>query len=217
MATDHGFFNRRATRQEKEREAGLWIAQELISFDQRQSLEGLGLVRVQLVKPESKIPQGLLNLGLNESEAVDLCCVLLDSLRKQGAMTMPFGVDHADEAFKPRLGPIYVRSKKASSKILSWLPTKGSNRRYDYLTKILSRNNSSESVEQTLDNLWRYMTSEDPGWLVNTLNHKMEGPLHQINYELLEVVPIKRDVLYKCELCAQVTVININNVCVNYR
>lgn len=217
LATKHGYFNRKATRQEKEREVGLWIAQELIAFDQRQSLEGLGLIKISLVKPEIQIPQGFKDLGLSEGQAMDLFSALIDSVRKQGAITMPFGVDHADEAFKPRLGPIYVRVKKSGSKILSWVPSQGSNRRHDYLSKVLKSLDSDESPTTLLEKLWKFITREDPGWLIDSLHHKVHGVLHQVNHELLEVIPVDRDRLFQCRLCAQISSININNVCNSYR
>jgi BCD family chlorophyll transporter-like MFS transporter len=53
-------------------------------------------------------------------------------------VTFPEGVDPADEAFAPRLGPIHVRERQSDKRLLSWLPTAGSNRRLDYVTRVLA-------------------------------------------------------------------------------
>ena len=54
---------------------------------------------------------GLVALGLSDQESWDLLGELARSLRQQGAVTMPEGVDPRDEHFDPRRGPIYVRAE----------------------------------------------------------------------------------------------------------
>ena len=60
-------------------------------------------------------------------------------VRLQGALTMPEEVDPADEMFDPRRGPIYVRGDGAEARlrVLSWLPTRGVNKRLDYLRRLI--------------------------------------------------------------------------------
>ncbi len=84
---------------------------ELVAPDDRQSLEGRGLLRVRMDRPENvPLPPALTHkLGLDEDEAWDLLSELVRTLRQQGALTMPEGVAPDDEAFSPRRGPIYVR------------------------------------------------------------------------------------------------------------
>ena len=116
---------------------------ELIALDERQSLEGLGLLRVGLdARPVlAAAPAPLLDLGLTGEECWLLLAELLRTLRLQGALTMPEEVDPADEMFDPRRGPIYVRGDGAEAKlkVLSWLPTRGVNKRLDYLRRRAGR------------------------------------------------------------------------------
>jgi len=97
---------------------------EVVSTDDRQSLEGQGLMRVELGRePGWRLPPALSALGLSDQESWDLLGELARSLRQQGAITMPEGVDPRDEQFDPRRGPIYVRCEGAEPKrkVLSWL------------------------------------------------------------------------------------------------
>ena len=133
-------FERRRSRQERQRETSLWLMAELVATDDRQSLEGRGLLRADLGRePGWRLPAGLAALGLSEQESWDLLGELVRSLRQQGAITMPDDVDPRDEHFDPRRGPIYVRAEAAEPKrkVLSWLPTRGMNRRLDYVTRVL--------------------------------------------------------------------------------
>ena len=136
-----GVFSRRESRQGRRREAARWVLRELVALDERQSLEGLGLLRVGLgADPSWQPPRPLLDLGLSAQECVLLLTELLRTVRLQGALTMPEEVDPADEMFDPRRGPIYVRGDGAEARlrVLSWLPTRGVNKRLDYLRRLLA-------------------------------------------------------------------------------
>ena len=97
-------------------------------------------------------PLGLASLGLSEQESWDLLGELVRSLRQQGAITMPDDVDPRDEHFDPRRGPIYVRAEAAEPKrkVLSWLPTRGMNRRLDYVTRVLKATGSPADPREVL-------------------------------------------------------------------
>jgi hypothetical protein len=65
-----GVFGRRESRQARRRETARWVLRELIALDERQSLEGLGLLRVALdIDPAWRPPAPLLALGLTADES----------------------------------------------------------------------------------------------------------------------------------------------------
>src|SRR6266545_1701022 len=98
-----GVFSRRESRQGRRREAGRWVLRELVALDERQSLEGLGLLQVGLgTEPSWRPPAPLLDLGLSAPECAALLTELLRTVRLQGALTMPEEVDPSDEMFDPR-------------------------------------------------------------------------------------------------------------------
>ncbi|HUG61266.1 MAG TPA: DEAD/DEAH box helicase, partial [Methylomirabilota bacterium] len=143
-ATAAGLFSIREGRLEQQRAARTWVMQELISWDRRNSLEGSGLAAFRLVRPPNWTPPPPLLAppwSLSPEEAYALVELLLDTLRRQGAVTFPDGVSPADEAFAPRARAQYVREHGSDAKlgILSWAPVRGTNVRFNLLLRLLGR------------------------------------------------------------------------------
>ena len=214
IATEQQVFPRRESRQAKEREVGLWLSQELVAFDARQSLEGLGQI---VIRPEglSEIASQEVwaTLGLDPAQAEDVLVELLASLRSQGAVTFPEGVDPADEAFAPRLGPIHVREQQSDRRLLSWLPSAGSNRRLDYLTRVLAASGATVDPSQVLSGVWRALTAgRDPYLKAST--HPRHGTVYQLDHQwLVTVIPGGAEPVYRCSVCARTTMRSVFGVC----
>ncbi|MEV4802319.1 DEAD/DEAH box helicase [Nonomuraea sp. NPDC049421] len=197
----------------RQREVSLWVMRELLALDERKSLEGLGLIRVGLDRdPGWRLPPPLLSLGLSEAECWDLLEELIRSVRNQGVLTMPTDVDARDEAFKPRTGPIYVRrdGAEAKLKVLSWLPTRGRNRRLDYLTRLLAVLGSNADPKAVLEGCWKFLTNQKNGWLPSD-NPRRVGIVHQVDYSRIRLS--EADVSYRCELCRRFTSVSVRGVC----
>ncbi|MBY8853892.1 hypothetical protein K7G98_38950, partial [Saccharothrix sp. MB29] len=96
---------------------------------------------------------------------------------------MPEGVDPNDEAFDPRRGPIYVREDGAERKrkVLSWLPTRGVNRRLDYADRVLRALGSDMDAAALLRGCWKLITSWRDGWLT-TENIRGLGTVRRIDH-----------------------------------
>ena len=212
-----GVFSRRESRQGRRREAARWVLRELVALDERQSLEGLGLLRVGLgADPSWRPPGPLLDLGLSADECVLLLTELLRTVRLQGALTMPEEVDPADEMFDPRRGPIYVRGDGAEArlKVLSWLPTRGVNKRLDYLRRVLAAIGEPGSGMDTRDVLagcWRALCAASDGWLHATALPRL-GQVHQVDHTWLTLSPGGSD-LWRCSLCRRITTAALRGVC----
>jgi len=212
-AEQAGVFEARDDAPAREREVSLWVMRELLALDERKSLEGLGLIRVSLGRdPAWRLPDPLLALGLSEEEGWALLEELVRTLRNQGALTMPEEVHPGDERFSPRTGPIYVRVRGAEPKhkVLSWLPTRGRNRRLDYLARVLAALGSPADASTILEHCWTFLTNLKEGWLSST-NHRKAGVVRQLDHTWLRIAPA--DVLYRCELCRRFTAINVRGVC----
>lgn len=216
----HQLFNRRDSRQAREASAGLWVMQELLSLDDRQSLEGLGQVAIRLDRdPAWPTPAPLLQLGLTAEEAWTLLEVLVQTLRTQGALTMPESVAPDDEAFSPRMGPIFVRGEASESKrkILSWLPSRlgTTNRRLSYLQRVLKQLGADESqARQVLDGCWNFLTrAVTDGWL-GTKHHQTAGVVMQVDHTWLRINTLSPgDELFRCDQCHRLTVLSVRGVC----
>ena len=138
--------------QERQRHAALWVMLELVATDDRQSLEGRGLLRVDLDREASwRLPPDIAALALMRA-GHGLSLLNSFAARQQGAISMPEGVDPRDEAFDPRRGPIYVRADAAEAKrkVISWMPTRGVNRRLDYVTRLLATVSSPADPREVL-------------------------------------------------------------------
>lgn len=215
-ATDLGLFTTRQTERERAREAGFWIARELVSIDHRQSLEGLGLLSMYHARPSRPAPDALRRLGLSEEESWNLLEELVRSLRQQGALLMPPDVRADDERFAPRLGPIYVRStgSETKRKVLSWMPSRGINRRIDYVQRVLSCLGSAESATELLRGTWSFI--EGLEWLRRT-NDRTLGVVYQDDYEMLRFVAVESQSAYRCSRCRRVTASTVQGVCPTLR
>lgn len=221
-ATRGGVFERRLSKQEKARAVELWAQQELLSFDERMSLEGTGLLRWALDRdPGWAPPRPLLDLGLTSEQAWGLVEELLRTVRRQGAVSAPEDVDPSDEAFEPRKGPIYLRSMGAERqrKVLSWLPTRGVNRRVDYLRRVLAALGRNDDPVQLLDGLWKMLVNDprltDPWdrWLIAVTKPGL-GVVYQLNHErLVPRLVTANEPMWECGRCRTITAVNTAGVC----
>lgn len=77
-----------------------WISGELMTLETRQSLEGLGLVKIALQRHTPISLRGFTSLGLAEDEAWALLNELVKTVRLQGAITVLDRVDVKDETVR---------------------------------------------------------------------------------------------------------------------
>ena len=209
-------FPRKMSAQERRRQTALWVMQELVTTEDRQSLEGRGLIRVTLDrKPGWRLPSALTALGLDEGQAWDLLAELVRSVRQQGAVTMPEDVEANDEGFDPRRGPIYVRGagSEPKRKVISWLPTRGVNRRLDYMGRLLAVLGSPAKPEQVLEGCWKVLTGLRDGWLESSSDIKL-GVLYQLDHTWLRLEAVgPDDYVFECERCRRVSPASVRAVC----
>lgn len=209
-------FPSRMTAQQQRRVVAPWVMAEALSVDDRQSLEGLGLVKISLVRETNwRIPQPLLDLGLTEDESWAFIAELVRTLRQQGSVTMPDEVPPNDEVFAPRLGPIYTRlsGPEKVQKVLSWLPGRGTNRRIGYVSKVLQSLESGEDAATLLAAIWRFLTSSSVDWLKATTPKKL-GTVYQVDHELLRLELVSpRSPVFRCNTCSRVAPVSVRGVC----
>ncbi len=150
-------FTRKATRQERERHTALWIMQELIALDERQSLESWAV-------PGPTPPVSPM------AHPIDL---QRPRLQRRGVMVAAIGTPA--QPAPPRRAR-YARGSRSSRrsvqsaawthlcprgrigngpKVLSWLPTRGVNRRLDYVRRVLQALGSDTDPEKMLRGCWR--------------------------------------------------------------
>jgi ATP-dependent helicase YprA (DUF1998 family) len=218
VATKVGHFTGGKTAQQQAREIAPWVMAEVVATDDRQSLEGLGIVAITLHRELNwAAPRPLLDLGLTEDEAWGLLQELIRSLRQQGAVSMPEEVPPNHEIFAPRLGPIRVRGdgSEAIRKVLSWRPTRGSNRRLDYLRRLLQALGSTEDAERMLGDIWRALIAERSpiDWLRRATEPGL-GLLHQVDHEKLRFALVTdKHPVFRCSTCRRTAPFSIRGIC----
>lgn len=224
-----GFFLPTDSRDKRNSTVYKWIMQEFVALDRRNSLEGLGLLQFNLIKPEGwRPPAPLISdpWNLSTDEAWILIVILFDTLRTQACIRFPENVDPRDEEFEPRNLIFYIsdRSPDPKAHIFSWLPARGNNRRSDFLLKLLSQcapglEQKEMIVKQTLEGVWKHIT-KDPSWRFHFLSETRpgQGLAYQANHEMWEVAPISSaQTVFQCARCKSLTTLNLKGICSNYR
>lgn len=212
-ATDIGVFRPRESPATKKKQTALWVMQELMAIDDRQSLEGRGLLRASLARePGWAIAPMLKGLGLDEEEAWDLLSELARTLRQQGVLTMPDNVPADDEAFAPRKGPIYVRQygSDTNRKVLSWLPTAARNRRLDYVERVLQAAGSTANAKEVLAECWKTIRTPEDGWLSERRPVGL-GVVRQVNHEWLDLEV--GAAAFQCGTCRRLAPVTVRGIC----
>ncbi|GAA1817286.1 DEAD/DEAH box helicase [Planosporangium flavigriseum] len=215
-AHQFGVFEARDSKQARERKVALWAQQEIVGLDERLTLEGSGLVRWSMWRdPAWQAPPPLVQLGFSQDEAWNLLNELVRTVRTQGAVAPLEGVDPRDEAFDPRRGPIYIRGTgaEAKRKVLSWSPTRGINRRLNYLTRLLQRLGSTADPSQLLDGTWRFLT-QGPAkiWFRPTTEANL-GVVFQLESELLTCESADEVPVWQCTVCRKLVPFSVRDVC----
>jgi ATP-dependent helicase YprA (DUF1998 family) len=201
-------------------EVSTWLTRELLALDRRQSLEGTGVAEIKLATPRGfEAPEALLDLGFSEDEATTLLHLLLDTLRRSGAVSVLEGVDIRDEVFAPRNKEIFVREQAAEPGVLAWLPAKSLNGRLDLLERIFERREIEADAKEVLAGIWRYLTQPDGVW-AKTLQstHSEVGPMWRIAAERYVFQPgIPERAPLRCSRCQQLWWSTVSSICPAYR
>lgn len=222
IASARDIFHPATTNVERQTRAETWLQAEMLSLDDRNSLEGTGLLAWQMRENGLTAPAALTSLGLSDREALDLLQVLFRSLRLQGAVGALPRVDMKDAIFEPRLGPIYVRQNGADSarKVLSWTPTRGNNRRSAFLRKVLTTLNKEGDIESLLSGIWRMLSTPSDrafSWF-RTDSVGALGIVSQVEPSMIEAKLFdSASALWRCDTCRRVSAFNVRSVCETYR
>ncbi|TSE01836.1 DEAD/DEAH box helicase [Skermania sp. ID1734] len=201
-----------------EKESNEWVMSELMTMEQRQSLEGLGLMRVSLDRSRAQpIPRGFEQIGLSSAEVWDLLDELAKSVRLQGAVNLLDEVDIKGERFEPRNARIRIRRLESdrAKKIISWCPSGRpgtTNNRMRFLEKVLRAVDGSVPAEKVLDTCWRFLS--ECGFFALE-SDKFASDVYQLDHKRLVVTNGRNSDWYRCDTCRQISAFNVRGVCPN--
>lgn len=199
-----------------------WMMQELMSFDRRISLEGVGLVRTTLAIP-AKIPAALAPLRLADDETRALLELLLCTLRMDGALTFPKEVSRTDPTFAPRNQNVAMRGSNAiaAKAILAWAPSRGLNRRRNLVEKVAEARGATVDAAALLSGLWTELTAPGSPWealLPQTIERGERGAVRRVAHDRHYFTPARgAGARWRCSRCRQMSWTNVACVCPAYR
>jgi ATP-dependent helicase YprA (DUF1998 family) len=219
MAQAAGHFNADLGGIEVTQAVNQWVTGEAMTLERRQSLEGLGLMRIALRRDPVVPIRGLTSLGLSEDEAWSLLNELVKTIRLQGAITVLDRVDIKEERFAPRNSRIGIRSigSDRAKQILSWNPsgkTGTTNSRITFLRKILAKLTSSKTAESILEGCWNLL--ESAGYFTGESDPVL-GQVYQLDHRKLIVRRGDGASWHQCGTCRVVTSFSVQDVCPNSR
>lgn len=218
-AEDAHFFDEKQSDDEQKSWVKKWLMREFTAMERLLNLEGVGLIQFRLVFPVRWTPPEFLKQtpwNLSEPQIKDLYQALLDTLRVQGVTTFLPGIGPKDPFFEPRDRPYYVRLDQSDSKsgILSWLPTRRSNKRENLLIRLLGTvaphltdEARKEHAIRALRQIWDEFTTSNGVWSrwFETVRLPKLGVVYRLQYEFWEVVPTKGQELLRCRQCRTLT------------
>lgn len=232
-----GIFTRRQDYDEKMSQMKKWLIREMTSWGFRQSLERLGLLQFKLVSPESWRPAAPLMEKpwcLEANEVWHLLTVLLDSVRRQGAVTFPNGVDPREEFFAPLNRPYYISDRsltdpkyRRAHAVLGWKPRSGSNSRLDFLEKLLARCSPvipkvqiRKLASEALAKLWESeLFAQVSGWKEYFIAQGLgpAGTAYQLDFAFWEWQPTTENTqVWRCSHCRNLAYQSLRGVCATF-
>ena len=196
------------------KEAWKAVMRELIESYSRNSLIGLGLLKIDF-SDEIRIGGYKKAVSLTPEELADLCLVLLRSMFEDNAIYHGQNFTEADMAFYSNNGSEkrYVKSN-GDRFIRSFIPKSSStNKRYDYVKRVFEAKGATperEEMEQFLGSLWDLIL-ERQGILVNA--PKYEGKI--VDISKFKIVNTSK--WYRCSKCHRITAYNVSDICPAYK
>jgi hypothetical protein len=201
-----------------------WLIREVLATDRRQSLNGIGLVKIFAHRPNSaQPPEALQDLGFSEEESFMIMEILIGTVRESGAVRVPASVDISDQMFAPRNYLYEINYEKKNTKqswMTGWIPKAGSNRRVDFLEKLFLSRGISAPVKEVLSSVWLsdLNRSGSPWSKLLSPRENHHGTTYALDYRnLLFFRPNEENVPYQCGLCRQVSWVSIDSICPTYR
>ncbi len=201
-----------------------WLMREVLATDRRQSLNGIGLVKIAVHTPASASPpNALVNLGFSDAESFSIMNVLLATVREAGAVRVPASVEITDQMFAPRNYLYEINYEKKDSKqswMTGWVPKVGSNRRIDFLEKLFLRRGISADAKQVLSSIWLSDVGSvtSPWSKILSSRENRHGTTYALDYKNLVFSSRNaEDQPMQCDSCRQISWNNLDSICPTYR
>ena len=197
-----------------QKEAWKAVMRELIESYSRNSLIGLGLMKIGFSDQIRIVPYKK-TISFTSEEISDLTLVLLRSMFEDNAIYHGQNFTEADVAFYSNNGSEKRYVKSNGDKFTrSFIPKSSStNKRYDYVKRVFEAKGAAperEEMEKFLGALWDVILDRQ-GILVNA--PKYEGKI--VDISKFKIVNTRK--WYRCSKCHRITAYNVSDVCPAYK
>ncbi len=221
---------------DKKNQATAWILDELAAEDSRNSLEGLGVIRVEPTDfdrglEDSKIRSVIRKwcidrlpyTWLSEDDFVVFAKVCLESLRERNVIEVPAGADQMRSNHEQRGNFVVLGcedAKKSEKDVVQFAGTSTSsieNKRSAFVRKYakkmhgveLSREDSIKLLQSLFTFMAQYLSHLEKGYLVG------DKQKFRLSKDLWRLYPHSDDdVVYLCDVCGCETHLDTNGVCI---
>lgn len=203
---------------EREEEVEKWLFADLAGPSRNNTLEDLGLASVRLdhrIMDRMPSIKGL-SAQLGSRDAAEaLINALLFDLRRYGAISAPHNQIYTSERFEPRTGQHTFRlsgGPDPAKKLLSFLPSRGTNKRWSLVYKVLEAKapQHTDKTGALLQRIWTELEQYE------VLRSPMQNaPGLAIDHRTLRIKPGRSAEWKRCDVCQQITSINIADLCPN--
>jgi hypothetical protein len=205
-----GYLGHSKEREQKREQVNKLLVEFCTTHRRRHSLTSIGLIECSVDIREAEKPDGNLceAFGLDQESMMVVVQVLLDRIRKVGAISLPEGTRSRDDVFSPGgIGTPFQRTKslaeKSSKDYRIWInPEERHLRRqanFDYVWRLLQsmgREASVAEVQRLLNLFWEWATSR------RILDSVLPG-CYRLNHERLNFSA--RSTWYQCRSCQRLS------------
>ncbi len=236
ILADHAYRDHRAYFKQKQSDDELTVRKniwhvlyhELLADDPWVALEGVGLVRWSIQRPDWLAVTPILcepPWSLTESEARDLEFLLLDTMRASWAVQVntPSGIslNWSDLNIIPFQKQFQLQIPRGRNEVQSWAGAR--TKRTQLHRRLLAHKSSGAEAQElavrTLRHIWDNLTqcdehapSEQERLLVSVKDARRLNPdwyrLHLVN---------PQDVFFRCNICGRLQTVSVRGICVGHR
>ncbi len=188
------------------------ILKELVDCNQLTSLIGLGLLSLDFnpdiqFKPNNRY-------SLNIIEVKTICMVFVMGMLSAAAFYYPKSLNEADKLFFTHNGiekSFLIEPSDSNPYINSFVPKKNTNKRMDYLDRILKVDNkdiTEDQVKTVLKGIWGK-------FFITNIMYKTNNSNYKVNLENLVISKNRK--WYRCNKCNKLTTFNVKGICPTFK
>lgn len=215
IAQSHSMFAQTTTPSEMEREVASWLIGELISPDDRTSLEGTGILSVTYDFEGISLPAPFNRLGMTQSELYGFVSELLNTLRLSAAMQTPPDIDLSPqhEAFPFKFPDWGFRKHDPDPKghIGAWLPKRGKNKRLLLTEKVCASFAPDQEPTAVLDGTWRWLSNSNQLLKQVSPKNKGAGVAYAVALDRIRLEPTQQ--AFECTVCGRWSPVSVGGIC----